>query len=87
MGEDPDDEAFAWHLIETEGGMPPGVMQALHSPKNALLMSVGLQEPAEGIARFCLERPMRYLAAPALSPRRMSDISSAIRLAGDNLSR
>lgn len=59
---DPDKEVSDWYFIETNGGMPRGVLENLHSPKNALLMAMGLQEPAEGIHRFCKEWPLRRLA-------------------------
>lgn len=59
---DPDKEVADWYFIGMDPVLPPGVMNNLHSPKNALLMAMGLQDPSEGIHRFCKEWPLRRLA-------------------------
>ncbi len=56
---DADREIDRWFWIDCQPSLPTVVMENLHSPRNALLMAVGLQEPEEGIARFCKAWPQR----------------------------
>lgn len=48
---DPDREVHGWHFVGMDA-FPPGIRANLHSPKNALLCSLGLEDPDSEMTRL-----------------------------------